>query len=346
MDLKPECKATAIGSFPHEEAGAALDDVLKYLTDIPVWPQLPARGFVEGMCPQYSQGLPAVHIEPEEKKIWVDTGADLPAHVEKFYEIYLAEELEPLAVSADYAPGLHEFVDRLQNRDGEYAAVKGHITGPITWGLTVCDQDQKASFYDDMYKDAMVKALARKAQWQVRFLQKVNPRVIIFIDEPYLQSIGSAAMALNEDDVAQRLNEVIEDIHKAGALAGIHCCGNTDWSLLARTDTDIVNFDAFQYAEALSLYPRQIGEFLDKDGILAWGIVPSTGDIDDQDADKLINALRRAMSLLEKRGIKQSLLLERALITPSCGGGSLTVPQSRKMLRLTAEVSGILRGAK
>ena len=344
MDLKAESRATAVGSFPHKEAGPAMDIIIEHLRDIPVWPQLPGRAYIEGMCPQYSEGLPAVRLDLEADKISVDTGPDLSAAMEKFYEIYLGEDTAPFATSETFAPGLHEFLRRLGGNGADLFAAKGHITGPITWGLTVCDQDMKASYYNDMLKDGIIKGLARKALWQVQQLKAVNDHVIVFVDEPYLQSLGSAMVALQPEDVVDSLNQVIEGIHQGGAYAGIHCCGNTDWSLLARTEADIINFDAFAFAESLALYPREVGEFLDRGGILAWGIVPNTDALDSMDTDKLMAELRRAMGLLIKHGISESLLLERALITPSCGAESLTIPQSEKLLRLTAEVSKTLRG--
>lgn len=343
MDLKPESRATAIGSLPHQDAGAALDTILEHLTDIPIWPQLPARAFVESMGAQYSEGLPGIRVDESAHTVTADTGPDLPAHIERFYELYLAEDTAPFAISDAYAQGLHAYIERLRGRNDLYAA-KGQITGPVTWGLSVAGADGRASFYNDMLRDGIVKGLARKAQWQARALKDVNEHVIIFIDEPYMQSIGSAATAVSETDAAAALNEVIEGIHAAGAYAGIHCCGNTNWELLLRTSLDILNFDAYAYAETLALYPRQMGDFLEKGGAAAWGIVPSSPEVEQHDTDSLVAALRRAVGLLTSKGIREELIYERALITPSCGAGTLTIPQSETMLRLTAAVSRALRG--
>ena len=344
MDIPAQCRATAIGSFPHAAAGPALDLILEFLPDIPVWPQLTKRAFIEGMCPQFSEGLPAVILDEAAKIISVDTGGALATHLEKFYEKYLAEDPAPFEVSEHAAPGLHAFLARLSGR-ADLAAAKGHTTGPVTWGLTVTDQDKRAAWFNDMLRDGLVKGLARKALWQAQQIKRINDRVIVFIDEPYLQSYGSAAVPLQEGEVTAALDEVIDAVHQGGAAAGIHVCGNTDWGLITRTRTDIINFDAFEYSEAIALYPREIHGFLERGGVLAWGIAPSTGAIDTVDHDSLVAALRRGMGLLTAQGIPQSLILDRALITPSCGGGPLSEAQCRSMLALTAAVSRTLRGA-
>lgn len=345
MKFKAECRSTAIGSFPHKTAEDALNLIFSYLKDIPVWPQLPAGNFLEGMGPQYSEGVPAVTVDETGEKLVADTGDALPSAMEKFYEQYMSEDVAPFAISKRFAAGLHKFPVLLPSSPaaGCYA-VKGHTTGPITWGLTVCDAAKKASYYNDMLKDGVIKALARKVEWQIDFLKPLNDNVIIFIDEPYLQSYGSATVPLTEGDVTATLNEVIASVKSKSGISGIHCCGNTDWSLLCKTNTDIVNFDAFEYAESLSLYFTEVGDFLERGGILAWGVVPSTPDVDDQDINTITEAFKRGVALLTKKGIKESTVLEQSLITPSCGGGSLTITQCEKMLALTSKLSEVLRG--
>ncbi|MFH1539799.1 MAG: hypothetical protein ABIH66_12670 [bacterium] len=361
--IKPECHATAIGSMPHEDPAAAVDAALNTIRKIPFWPQLPRAGYLEEMIPQYAEGMPGVECDEESRKIVIASGDALIAAMEKFYEEYMYEmisgaramegtpdgevpdALKPFRISEGHAAGLAEFLARGRKAFSGCVAVKGHTTGPITWGLTATTADGRACHYNEQFRDCMVKALERKARWQICKLKKLHPEVIIFIDEPYLQSIGASFVSLKPDDVVNNLNEVIAGIHAEGAAAGIHCCGNTDWALLAGTKADIINFDAYEYAESLSLYAGEVAAFLERGGVLAWGIVPSSEEVGGEDADSLIAALREAMGLLVKKGIRESRLMEACLITPSCGAGSLEPELAERMLRLTAEVSGILRGA-
>ncbi|MEW5945396.1 MAG: hypothetical protein AB1742_04280 [bacterium] len=341
---KPECRATAVGSLPHENPATALDSLLARFADIPFWPQLPKRSYLEGMIPQYSEGIPGAVVDAEAEKTWVKNDESLIEHMERFYETYMAQHLEPFSISPEYAAGLHEFIRRMRESPKDRFAVKGHTTGPVTWGLTAPGADGRACYYDVQFRDVLVKSLERKARWQTAALKMLCPTVIIFIDEPYLQSIGASFVSLDEDTVARNLDEVIDGIHDAGAAAGIHCCGNTNWALLARTKTDVINFDAYDYAQSLSLYPREVGGFLERGGILAWGIVPSSNSVRGENADSLITLLREGFRFLTRKGVKETLLFESCLLTPSCGAGSLDAPLSEKMLSLTAEISKILRG--
>ena len=95
-----------------------------------------------------------------------------------------------------------------------------------------------------------------KARWQIKMLKRLNPNVIIFIDEPYLVSIGSRYVNIPAGDVIRSLDEVFSAIREEGALSGVHCCGNTDWPLLLKRGVDILNFDAYNFTNIWRKIPR------------------------------------------------------------------------------------------
>jgi len=99
---------------------------------------------------------------------------------------------------------------------------------------------------------------------------------MIWMDEPALLGFGSSTfISISRQDVLRDLNEVAGAIHVASALTGVHCEANTDWSLLMEADLDILDFDAYDHLEAITLYPDELRAFFDRGGSLGWGIVPT-----------------------------------------------------------------------
>ena len=237
---------TAVGSLPHEDPKEACELVLKYLPQVPAWPQLPKRTFLENMYAQFSEGFPGIALEDE--RVYVDRGRDLDPGLERLYVAYLENDIGYGATSPSYAAGLPQLIASLAPRPSSLVAVKGQVTGPISWGLTVVDQNRRPILYDEVLADAAAKHLRLKAAWQERELRKISPTTIIFVDEPYLSAFGSAFVSLSREKVVQYLEEVFAGIE---GIKGIHCCGNTDWSLVLSTSLDILNFDAYNYAESL-----------------------------------------------------------------------------------------------
>jgi len=335
----PNCRATGIGSTPHTDAVSAVGFVLETFRQVPFWPQLPRRAFRENMYAQFSQHLPGVRIEEEEERIWVELGAGWPEEATPFYTAFLAEDPDLFAPDPAYTAGLYEFLRRGVG-DGVWA-VKGQVTGPISFGLQVTDQDLRPSLYDEMMADAIVKNAVRQAQWQAARLRALGPRTIIFIDEPYLSMVGSAYASLSRQQVIAALDEVFSAVD---CWTGVHCCANTDWSLLLATSVDILSFDAYEYAEHVALYPDELRAFLNRGGMLAWGVIPNTGEAAETvTVDGAREILERALALLERKGFDRRELLPRSFITPACGTGTLPIPTAERVMRLAAELSAQVR---
>ncbi len=331
------CLPTVIGGMPHTDPQEACSQVIHYLKDFPAWPQLPKRSFLENMYVQFSHGFPGVVIKGDS--IYIDRSQDLDKPLEQLYAAYLENNVDKYPISPDYAAGLHSFL-ALKNLSP--LAVKGQITGPISWGLTVTDDSRRSIIYDDVLGDAVAKLLRLKASWQEKALSQISKNTIIFVDEPYMVSFGSAFVPLSRERVVSLLEEVFAGI---SGLKGVHCCGNTDWSVLLDTSVDILNLDAYNYAQSLSLYPAEVKKFLDKKGTIAWGIIPNDEEsLAKETVASLKDRLEEAMAPFTRKGIRFRQLIEQGLLTPSCALSTLASEEaSARALELLAELSAKIR---
>jgi len=336
-DIEFGCRPTIIGAMPHTDPAAACAQITKYLKDIPAWPQLPRRSFKENVYVQFSEGFPGLAIK--EDNIYVDRLQGLDKPLEAFYTAYLENDSDKFAISPDYAAGLHTF---LNLADLEPLAVKGQVIGPISWGLTVTDNNRYSIIYDETLADAAAKMLRLKATWQENKLRQISPTTIIFVDEPYMTSFGSAFFSVSRETVIRLLEEVFGGI---SGLKGVHCCGNTDWSVLLETSADILNFDTYNYAESLTLYPAEVKKFLERGGTIAWGIVPN--DIESlvrESVASLKDRLEEAIAPFTRNGIRFQQLISQGLLTPSCGLVPLANEEvTAQALELLAELSATVR---
>jgi hypothetical protein len=337
---------THVGSVPHLTING-LTEKLNSLLDVPAWPQLSRRSFRESMYVQYSPTLPAIYEDKVQEKVYFNTQADITESLENFYTPILADDVEKFALRADYAKGFFAMLETLRQTNGQWA--KGQVTGPVSFGLTVTDQDLRASLYNDMLTDAIIKNMAMNARWQIRQLKSVRSSVILFLDEPYLAAFGSAFISLSRGQVIAYLDEVFDSIHLEGGIAGIHCCANTDWSVLLGTKVDILNLDAYGFIENLALYPTELREFLDHSGNICWGIVPNNEQIFSETplglADRLRNGIRLIVEKAAARGvmIKADEFSSRSLIAPACGLGSTSIEVADRVFEVLAETGEILK---
>jgi hypothetical protein len=353
--FEPFCLATTIGSLPHTDVARGTALMFKSTPEIPSWAQFPKRNRYENMTIQFTEGMPAL-VRDGDRICFSTSINDFPEQMAYFYEKYLAvmegndsDALENFGLSQQYAAGFSEFMAQLpeQMTSGKTILLKGQVTGPFTLGTNLLDQDDRCSYYDDQLHDVVVKTIVLKALWQITRLSEFGLPVMIFLDEPSLLGFGKQTfITISREDVIKDINEVVAAVHSRGGLAGIHCEENTDWSLLMETDLDILDFDAYDHMQGITLYPAELKAFFDRGGCLGWGIVPTL----DREAaasetiPSLMARFEKGVESLASKGFNQDHLLQRALITPSCGaGGVLTVPLAERVLDLLRELSITLR---
>ena len=350
MDLKPRCTATAIGSLPHPDPERAVDIVLSAIPDAPIWPQLPKLGLREQMEIQYSEGMPRAVIDEAKSRLFFDTAGDYSEALAAFYEGYLAAtesgNYAVAAISPRFSAGLPALERRLQRLGRKLPFVKCQTTGPLSFALTIVDEAKRAIYYDEEFMDAVVKALLMKCRWQIQRLKPYAETVICFVDEPILSAFGSSTyVSVQRADVVAKLGEVVAAIQAEGALAGIHCCGNTEWSIPVDAGVDIVNFDAFQFGESIALYPDAMRTLLvAKKRFLAWGLVPTSAAIRDVTPAQLVERFEALTGhLAGKTGVDKQAIVEQAFLTPSCGTGSMSIPDAERVFQVLGETSRALR---
>lgn len=353
MKFKPRCMATAIGSLPHTDAAAGVELILSSTPEAPIWPQLPARGMNELMEVQYSEGIPRRVIDREKSRMYFNTSGDYSEEFAAFYETWLAAmdpesgngDCSSLAISPDFSAGIYALEKRLSQEGKKRPFVKCHTIGPCTFTLSVMDENKRALYYNEEFRDVVTKAMAMKSRWQIQKFKPYADNIICFLDEPIFAGFGSSTyISVHRADVVAILKEALEAIHAEGAISGIHCCGNTEWSILTDAGVDIVSFDAFQFGETISMYPLEVRQHLEKGGALAWGVVPTSEAIREQTVEGLIAHFDKVVDLLvEKSGVDRRLVLERSLVTPSCGTGCLEVRDAEKVFGLLNGLSQGLR---
>ena len=319
---------TGIGSVPFLDA----EDACRLIfgaCDIPFWPQLPKVSFKEFMVPQYSEGMPFLRIDPGKQVIWIEKdGSD---ELDRFYEGW--SEGSKIAISEDYAKGLHTFV-KIVKRRSRPGLVKGQVTGPLTFTLGLKDVAGKSVYFDEELREVSLMLLKGKASWQLETLRAHAEGVVLFIDEPILSALGSSSyLAVSSEEVLRLLKEIIHTIKSAGGISGIHCCGNADWPLVIRSGPDIINFDAYDYVDTIALYPDEFLDFLENGGRLAWGIVPTSDAIAAENPDTIRQRFEEGIRKLSSH-IPEDLLRSNILLTPSCGTGSRTVEETMKVFQL------------
>lgn len=350
MGFKPYYMATGIGSVPYTEPDEALAMIFHHLPHLPHWPQMPKRTrrehFVyQCLTPLSELGLLVIR---EDSFSYVH-GKNIESNLTEFYERYLkvvetGEELDFFAIPKESGIGLYRFIEYLKNfKRHSIVAVKGQIAGPLSIGLNLTDEERRPIFYHPQLKDVLIKTLSLNALWQTELLKEIGPPMV-FIDDPAIAGWGTAPhVALEREEMVLALKEIVAQIKAAGGMAGIHACAGVDWGVIIEAGVDIISFDAYYYFDTIIGFSSQLQQFLAGGGLLAWGIIPTSYAIWEEDLASLFTKFRQQQQRLVANGVSRELLESNTLITPSCGTGLLELAEAEKVYELTAALSAKLK---
>jgi hypothetical protein len=298
---------TAMAILPHDQVEPALKLALSL--DIPFWPQLPHVSFYEDMYVQAGEHFPGIVLSPETAGIRFDTSKfseELPELLEHW------DDLAYFDISPQYSAVYHRFLELDLSR---YPAIRGQLEGPISFGLKILDENDRPLIFNDEVRPILLDFMARRVQAQLARLKAKHEHAFMFLDEPGLQFIFSAVSGYTDLRAREDLDRFLAQIDRP---RGIHLCGNPDWEFLLNRDLDILSLDIYTNGEIFRCYGKAIRRFLDRGGVLAWGIIPTGCESFEQETpEKLIAYLETLWPDLEQAGIDREQLLAQSLLSPA-----------------------------
>jgi hypothetical protein len=302
-----------VGALPHLDPETACNDVLRIFPEFPYIPTLPNRGVCESIVFNDSAHLPGRVIAGD--RITVDSSQDLSERMEQIYLDYLEANYAPYAATLRTASGFFEMIERPLTG---LRYLKCQVTGPVTFGMQVVDQDRRPIFYDSRFADVLPKLIALRARWCEKTMHEKTGvgETLVVLNEPYFASIGSSVVPVDRPSVEAGWQDIVSITEGS---VGIHCCSNTDWGFVMSLDPAVISFDAYANAREFLLYKDDLASFIERGGVVAWGIVPADHQIFLQESiDSLFD---RYSSIREQvtAYIAEDLFDDHALITPNCG---------------------------
>ncbi|MDX9788678.1 MAG: hypothetical protein RBT11_18010 [Desulfobacterales bacterium] len=332
MPIPGKLLTTAMAVMPHTDITRALDVAMSL--DIPFWPQLPNYNYYEDMYVQAAEHFPGILLDMENRT--------LRFSIDKFIEeieetMSHFDEPAYFDVSKTYSAVYHSF---LSKDFSDRAAIRGQLEGPISFGFNILDQDNRPILFDDSVRPFMFEFMAKRINVQLGRLKALNENAFMFVDEPGLQFLFSALSGYGDAKAKADLDLFFSQVDRP---RGIHLCGNPDWDFLLNLDMDILSMDLYSNAEIFSSYASSITRFLNKGGVIVWGIVP-TGfeNFEKENAASLIEKLLSVWRVLEKKGVDRHLLLEKSLLSPATC--CLVNPDKEKTVEKAFETIKFLSG--
>jgi len=334
----PELLATGVGALPHRDPIEACRAVLAVFPRIPYVPTLPNRGFLEAIVFADAEHLPGGVVR--DGRLVIDRSTDPSEAMEQVLLDYLERNAEPYRVGKAYGSGFHAMMGRDLS---DALLVKCQVTGPVTFGMQVVDEARRPILYDPEYADLLGKLLGLRARWcENAMRERMGARAtLVVLSDPYLASLGSAVVPVDAGVAASAFEDIAALLD--GGL-GIHCCANTDWGFVLGLAPAVVSVDAWTYAREFLLYADEIARYMERGGVVAWGIVPADHAAFAAEKPDVFFSRFEEIRARATETIDPDLFDRQSLITPTCGIRNANEEEAIEIMAATASLSRRLRG--
>lgn len=297
-----------MGIMPHRDVEKALKLALGL--DIPFWPQLPKISFYEDMYAQSSQNFPGIVLDIPGQQITLDS-----QRFEEELESYSHQIDNPqfFALTPEYSAIYHRFLEA--DLSG-YSAIRGQLTGPVSFGFRVVDENSRPIIYDDTIRTILYDFIQKKASSLLQQLRTKNKNAFLWLDEPGLGWVFSGTTGYNDIQAKEDYNAFLQGIEEPRAL---HLCANVNLAYLLGLGIDILSFDAYQIEHMPKGYAADVAGFLEKGGVISWGIVPTDSDnLAKETPDTLAEKLAGYWEVVAKNTtISSRQVARQALLAPA-----------------------------
>ncbi|MDL5156978.1 methionine synthase [Actinomycetospora sp. Odt1-22] len=330
--MRPEERATGIGSLPGVDHHEAARVVVGELPSFPHVAELPDRG----------------------------VGADMVGRAAALL-IDLAVEVRPSGYRVAQRPGgqhrrgvdlLGRDVDALDTTIGETGAaprrVKTQVAGPWTLCAGVELRSGNRVLTDRGAVAEFTESLAEGLRGHVAELaRRTGAGVVVQIDEPTLPAVLAGSLptpsgygtvrAVPGAEARSGLAVLVEAARDAGAVGVVaHCCHPTPpLALLGATGVDGMAVDLLALDRAPAVLDA-LGELWDGPTELWLGLVPTLAE---GPAPELAALARPALDLADRLGFDRARLADRTVVTPACGLAGATPAWTRTALARTVELA-------
>lgn len=335
---KPFFSATSMAFMPHKDVQRAVDVILE---NFPVAPCLPV---LSRSIKHMLEGIPCLVFDRVKKQVLLDPSPERESELLEFYDRVEADDLDAFAITKETAPGFYALLDRLKEEPPEGLSwVAFQLAGPVLLGDVIKQRNGMAAFFQETLRDILIKGVNMKSRWLEKKIKQEVPSVAVIagLPETTLVNFTSAGGTGTRNAIIKAIDEGFVGL---SGLSWVHCCANIDWSLLTDTRVNVINFDAYEHAGKVALYHSEFKSFLERGGMLAWGIVPVTDDaIDQVTVKQLVDRLQNGINLFVEKGIEEADLAASSWIMPCCDTNLMSQANAEKAFRITREISEIMR---
>jgi hypothetical protein len=300
---------------------------------------LPQRAGPASALALAAAGFPGLTIEPAHERGVIERALAEQA-LDRIGLAYLRADEASGAPPPEQVAALGELARQCEQR--RLRGVRAELSGPVSLALQIVDDQERPLAYDPPLREALAQHLALRGIWLYEQLSLTLGGALICLDEPFLEALGTPFCPLDWEEGGAMLARTLAELP---APRGLCVAGAPNWAAVLALPVELVFFDAYEQSAGLIQAASAVAGYLDRGGILGWGIVPTDPLILAQERAETL--ARRFISSVEYLAAAGAIAVEQvwsaALISTSSGLGHLPPALATQVAASCDEVAAWLR---
>lgn len=340
---KISLKSFPVGALPYEDDATTTKMMLKLFEKVPYLALLPKADANEHLLYRTFSGIP--NITFKDKRAFLSNDfAKLKQDVlvlDNAFNNPTAENLEVFAADSFFLPKYMLILNRLKP-----AHTVINLMGPFSASQMMITEGNKQVLADKLYRKLLVEAVVVRALWFVQEIKSFSPNTtpIIVLEEPLLYKIGEVKRGnedITKEVIVNFFAKTIEKIQASGAKVCIQSFEKCDWQIPLEAGVDIISFDAYNNPNNINIISEKINAFLQKGGVINWGIVPVKNEtiIKSTSVEKIYDRFISTVNALVVAGVDENLAFNNAMVSTQGDLENLPLFFAEKALILATQLA-------
>lgn len=341
--MKLASRCIPLGALPYNNLDNATKMIAKLFEKMPFLALLPHVDSEDTVMRRTLDGIPGIKFDHSEIKIKI-TSSNYKKNMDKLENAFnhpTLENLEPFGINSVYMEKYFQLIKKFKSSNATI-----NLLGPFSITQILKNVADEQMLVDKNYRKLFVQAVCVKALWCIEKIREISPETtpVVILEEPLYSRLGDLKREnedITTDIVISLFARVIEKIKEAGAIVGVQCLEKCDWQIPIKAGVDLISFDAYNNPNNLCIIPELIQEFLEKGGMINWGIVPVINEyiVKGLNIDILYKRFFSTVEGLIIAGVPANLVFNSALVSIQGNTDGLPIIFAEKAIILASQLA-------
>lgn len=333
------------GPIPYDNVSAAAKMMAKLFEQMPYLPLMPNIDANDSLLKRTLSGIPGMVFDGDGAVTFMPSIKGYKENLvklEKAFNKAVEKHLDAYAFESVFLEKYFALIKKFRSAN---ACI--NLLGPFTLSQLLKNADGTQLLLEKSYRKLFIQSICVKALWLTKKIRAINPDIvpILILEEPLAGIFGNVKREnqdITADLVVHIYERIVERLHSENILVAVQSKEKCDWTIPIRAGVDLISFDAYNNPNNLCIIPEAITEFIERGGMINWGIVPVMTEsmVKSLNIEYVTDRLKATIAGLVLAGVSEKDIYKSAMVSIQGDVSKLPLIFAEKAIMLSTQLAG------